>query len=228
MDFQNLSYHGSSLCHSCSQSKPTTTTTSTQESTTAINKSTSSIDNLTLKQQVMINQFVCITGCRFEETVNLLETSNWNYQMALSIFFDDLPISCNNNQHSSLIQQNDNKITVTDNSNSNNSKSAKNEAPSNTPVTPPCFDQMEEAFAKLTPSSLSTNDQDSINYDASSTFNNAQLNSRMEALPSMDSANFIQQPISNKQHQHQQLQNEHFDFNNNINHINNNNYINRN
>ena len=47
---------------------------------------------LSLKQQVMINQFKSVTGCNHEQSLNLLASTNWQYQMALSLFFDDYAI----------------------------------------------------------------------------------------------------------------------------------------
>lgn len=55
-----------------------------------INSNTNS--NLTLKQQAMLNQFISIAGCSYEQAKSLLASSNWQYQSALSVFFDDYSI----------------------------------------------------------------------------------------------------------------------------------------
>ena len=38
-------------------------------------------NNFTLKQQVMLNQFISIAGCSFEDAIQLLVSSNWQYQV---------------------------------------------------------------------------------------------------------------------------------------------------
>ncbi len=51
------------------------------------NNSTLSYENnannskLSLKQQVMINQFMSITGLTFEQSLHLLASTNWQYQV---------------------------------------------------------------------------------------------------------------------------------------------------
>jgi hypothetical protein len=37
--------------------------------------------SLSLKQQAMLNQFVSIAGCSFEQACLLLNSSNWQYQV---------------------------------------------------------------------------------------------------------------------------------------------------
>lgn len=37
--------------------------------------------NLTLKQQAMLNQFISIAGCSYEQAKSLLTSSNWQYQV---------------------------------------------------------------------------------------------------------------------------------------------------
>lgn len=37
--------------------------------------------NLSLNQQVMLNQFMSITGCTYEQSLGLLDTSDWQYQV---------------------------------------------------------------------------------------------------------------------------------------------------
>ena len=38
-------------------------------------------NNLSLKQQVMLNQFISIAGCSYEDAIQLLITANWQYQV---------------------------------------------------------------------------------------------------------------------------------------------------
>lgn len=97
---------------------------------------------VSLRQQVMLNQFGAITGCSHEQSLQLLLTSNWQYQTALSLFFDDFAMPTQ-------------KIapTKTNNPLANSNLSCLNSlsfcAPSNTPVTPPNLDYLEKAFSKL-------------------------------------------------------------------------------
>lgn len=88
-----------------------------------------SLDTLSLRQQVMLNQFVSITGCNYEQAIELLAASNWQYQVGLSLFFDELSMQ---------------------------TKSATI-VPCSTPVTPPNLDFLEKAFAKLSSSASTTN-----------------------------------------------------------------------
>ena len=43
--------------------------------------STTNNSNLSLKQQVMLNQLISIAGCSFEDGIQLLVSSNWQYQV---------------------------------------------------------------------------------------------------------------------------------------------------
>jgi hypothetical protein len=38
-------------------------------------------EDFTLKQQVMLNQFISIAGCSLEDAIKLLASSNWQYQV---------------------------------------------------------------------------------------------------------------------------------------------------
>ena len=40
-----------------------------------------SLLNLSLKQQIILNQFVSIAGCSHEQALSLLSASNWQYQV---------------------------------------------------------------------------------------------------------------------------------------------------
>jgi hypothetical protein len=83
--------------------------------------SANNTNTLALKQQVMLNQFISITGCSYEQSRHLLASSNWQYQTALSIFFDDFSILTPSTNQVSL-----NKPLVQSNSSNNNSSSNLN------------------------------------------------------------------------------------------------------
>lgn len=44
--------------------------------------STNNSTSLTLKQQAMLNQFISIAGCSYEQAKSLLSSSNWQYQVS--------------------------------------------------------------------------------------------------------------------------------------------------
>ncbi|XP_069123446.1 UBA-like domain-containing protein 2-A [Argopecten irradians] len=86
-----------------------------------------------LKEQVMINHFISATGCHVEQAKQLLTASKWQFQTALSMFFQESAIpscrTCNgnhtNNAHYPLC------------------------TPANTPATPPNFPDALAALSKL-------------------------------------------------------------------------------
>jgi hypothetical protein len=45
------------------------------------NENNANNSKLSLKHQVMINQFMSITGLTFEQSLNLLASANWQYQV---------------------------------------------------------------------------------------------------------------------------------------------------
>jgi len=91
-----------------------------------------------LKHQVMINQFVQAAGCRHEHAQQFLQASQWQFEAALSMFFQEsavaVPSMCRtcNKSHT-----NGNYPLCT---------------PANTPATPPNFPDALAALAKLTTS----------------------------------------------------------------------------
>lgn len=91
------------------------------------------MDNL--KQQVMINQFVLAAGCRPEQAKQLLQASQWQFEAALSMFFQDsvVPTMCRT-------------------CNKNHSGNYPLCTPANTPATPPNFPDALAALTKLTTS----------------------------------------------------------------------------
>ncbi|EFN88252.1 UBA-like domain-containing protein 2 [Harpegnathos saltator] len=92
-----------------------------------------------LREQVMINQFVLAAGCAREQAKQLLQAAHWQFETALSIFFQEAAIpSCAQGAGTHFGQ-----IT-----------------PCNTPATPPNFPDALLAFSKMsagdkTPSGMS-------------------------------------------------------------------------
>ncbi|XP_023246009.1 UBA-like domain-containing protein 2 [Copidosoma floridanum] len=93
-----------------------------------------------LREQVMINQFTLAAGCASEQAKQLLQAAHWQFETALSIFFQEAAIpSCAQGPGGTHFGQ----IT-----------------PCNTPATPPNFPDALLAFSKLsagdkTPSGMS-------------------------------------------------------------------------
>jgi len=77
----------------------------------------------------MINQFVLAAGCRPEQAKQLLISSQWQFEAALSMFFQEstVPSLCRNSNYPLC-------------------------TPANTPATPPNFPDALAALAKLTTS----------------------------------------------------------------------------
>jgi len=84
-----------------------------------------------LREQVMINQFVMAAGCASDQAKQILQASQWQFEAALSMFFQEVAVPHNGY----------NPISA---------------APRNTPVTPPNFPDALMAFTKLNTSD--TND----------------------------------------------------------------------
>ncbi|KAK6170366.1 hypothetical protein SNE40_018776 [Patella caerulea] len=86
-----------------------------------------------LKEQVMINQFMLATGCVAVEAKQLLQATKWQFEAALSMFFQETVVptmcrTCNGNHASG------NYPLCT---------------PANTPATPPNFPDALNALARL-------------------------------------------------------------------------------
>ncbi|EDO48270.1 predicted protein [Nematostella vectensis] len=77
----------------------------------------------TLKEQAMINQFVMAAGCARDQARQLLQAAHWQFETALSLFFQEAAIP--SHPHNPLV------------------------TPANTPATPPNFPDALIAFAKL-------------------------------------------------------------------------------
>ncbi|XP_022089305.1 UBA-like domain-containing protein 1 [Acanthaster planci] len=83
-----------------------------------------------LKEQVMINQFVLAAGCAADTAKQLLQTAHWQFETALSIFFQEAPIP---NGHPHCYKQGGHSV----------------HAPANTPATPPNFPDLMMDLSKL-------------------------------------------------------------------------------
>lgn len=79
-----------------------------------------------LKQQALINQFVNVAGCASDQAKKLLQAGHWQFETALSLFFQEAVIPCHS-QHSLV-------------------------TPANTPATPPNFPEALLALQKLSAS----------------------------------------------------------------------------
>lgn len=78
-----------------------------------------------LREQAMINQFVMAAGCARDQARQLLQATHWQFETALSIFFQEAAIPCHPHTNNTLV------------------------TPANTPATPPNFPDALVAFAKL-------------------------------------------------------------------------------
>ncbi|KAL4112240.1 hypothetical protein QTP88_016065 [Uroleucon formosanum] len=86
-----------------------------------------------LREQVMINQFVLAAGCARDQAKQLLQAAHWQFETALSIFFQDCSVSsCGQNSAQFGFGQ---------------------MTPCNTPATPPNFPDTLIAFSRMTTSS---------------------------------------------------------------------------
>ncbi|XP_023025263.1 UBA-like domain-containing protein 2-A isoform X3 [Leptinotarsa decemlineata] len=82
-----------------------------------------------LREQVMINQFVLAAGCAREQAKQILQSTHWQFETALSIFFQEaaLPVCPSGaSAHFGQIM-----------------------TPCNTPATPPNFPDALIAFSKM-------------------------------------------------------------------------------
>ncbi|XP_042232747.1 UBA-like domain-containing protein 2-B isoform X2 [Homarus americanus] len=88
-----------------------------------------------LREQVMINQFVMAAGATREQARQLLQSAHWQFETALSIFFQEAVPNGGASQHHL------NHLCT----------------PANTPATPPAFPDALAAFSKMsTQDKLST------------------------------------------------------------------------
>ncbi|XP_072392931.1 UBA-like domain-containing protein 2 isoform X1 [Diabrotica undecimpunctata] len=82
-----------------------------------------------LREQVMINQFVVAAGCAHDQAKQILQSAHWQFETALSIFFQDAALPTCPPGASTHFGQ-----VIT---------------PCNTPATPPNFPDTLLAFSKL-------------------------------------------------------------------------------
>ncbi|KAJ0178297.1 hypothetical protein K1T71_006120 [Dendrolimus kikuchii] len=85
----------------------------------------------TLREQVMINQFVLAAGCAQEQAKQLLQAAHWQFETALSIFFQEVAIPAGAN---GIAAPHYRQQLMT---------------PCNTPATPPNFPDALAAFSRL-------------------------------------------------------------------------------
>ncbi|CAN0009323.1 UBA-like domain-containing protein 2 [Lampetra fluviatilis] len=76
-----------------------------------------------LKRQLLVGQFVMVAGCSAETALEMLVTSHWQLEAALSIFFQE---ATSHHHHHAMVC-----------------------APSNTPATPPNFPEALTMFSRL-------------------------------------------------------------------------------
>uniref|UniRef100_A0A6I8P9Y1 UBA like domain containing 1 n=2 Tax=Ornithorhynchus anatinus TaxID=9258 RepID=A0A6I8P9Y1_ORNAN len=79
-----------------------------------------------LKHQVMINQFVLTAGCAADQAKQLLQAAHWQFETALSAFFQETNIPYNSHHHHQMMC-----------------------TPANTPATPPNFPDALTMFSRL-------------------------------------------------------------------------------
>ncbi|KAL1451100.1 hypothetical protein WDU94_003393 [Cyamophila willieti] len=78
----------------------------------------------TLREQVMINQFVVAAGCARDQAKQILQAAQWQFETALSIFFQDAALPCPPHPFGQV-------------------------TPCNTPATPPNFPDALTMFSKM-------------------------------------------------------------------------------
>ncbi|CAG2117144.1 unnamed protein product [Medioppia subpectinata] len=62
------------------------------------NTSNTSFAMDSLREQVMINQFVSAAGCARDQAIQLLQSTHWQFETALSMFFQESN-ACHSNPH---------------------------------------------------------------------------------------------------------------------------------
>ncbi|XP_041987509.1 UBA-like domain-containing protein 1 [Aricia agestis] len=96
-----------------------------------------------LREQVMINQFVLAAGCAREQAKSSLQAAQWQFETALSIFFQEVAIPPGANGAAQHYQQ-----LMT---------------PCNTPATPPNFPDALAAFSRLSTTGSPNNVSGGVN-----------------------------------------------------------------
>ncbi|OXA56548.1 UBA-like domain-containing protein 2 [Folsomia candida] len=102
----------------------------------------------TLREQVMINQFVLVAGISGDQARNLLQAAHWHFETALSLFFQEAAVAPPpstqpyhiTGQHPHLLHGHYGQVHH-----------------NNTPATPPNFPDALLAFSKLSASDNTSN-----------------------------------------------------------------------
>ncbi|GAB6020772.1 hypothetical protein CHUAL_003431 [Chamberlinius hualienensis] len=134
----------------------------------------------TLREQVMISQFVNVAGCASEQARQLLQAAQWQFETALSIFFQEATITNCHNCHGHVhhIHSHINPICT----------------PANTPATPPSFPDALVAFSKM-----STSDKLSSSPSSSFGLYSTSPGHRSNSLVVITQSNQSQQPPQQQQ-----------------------------
>ncbi|XP_074603992.1 UBA-like domain-containing protein 2-B [Brevipalpus obovatus] len=99
-----------------------------------------------LREQAMINQFVSVAGCNHDQAKQLLQHNNWQFQKALSVYFqENATSSCSSSSSTSCTSYH------------HQSGRFPISTPANTPATPPNFPETLLAFSKLSTSESTPN-----------------------------------------------------------------------
>ncbi|XP_034238140.1 UBA-like domain-containing protein 2 [Thrips palmi] len=123
-----------------------------------------------LREQVMINQFVLAAGCAKEQAKQLLQAAHWQFETALSIFFEEAsvpPCSSNPAAHFGQIC-----------------------TPCNTPATPPNFPDTLLAFSRMNTGEKLGSSPSGVNFSTSP----KQQPSQIQAQPNQPQVFRTQQP----------------------------------
>ncbi|KAK3931775.1 UBA-like domain-containing protein 2 [Frankliniella fusca] len=123
-----------------------------------------------LREQVMINQFVLAAGCAKEQAKQLLQAAHWQFETALSIFFEEAtvpPCSTNPAAHFGQIC-----------------------TPCNTPATPPNFPDTLLAFSRMNAGEKLGSSPSGVNFSTSP----KQQPPQMQAQPNQPQVFRSQQP----------------------------------
>lgn len=95
-----------------------------------------------MRQQLMVNQFVLMAGCAHDQARQLLQSTQWQFEKALSVFWEEAAVNVNfgPTQYNPIC------------------------TPANTPATPPNFPETLTAFSKLSTSPNTTSHPDCPSY----------------------------------------------------------------
>ncbi|XP_013784832.1 UBA-like domain-containing protein 2 [Limulus polyphemus] len=108
-----------------------------------------------LREQVMINQFVLAAGCARKQAKQLLQAAHWQFETALSIFFQEAAVP-------NYSQQNGHFNAMC--------------TPANTPATPPNFPETLLSFSKLSASDKLSNSPPGNCYPSSTSYSGCGYN----------------------------------------------------